>query len=237
MTINELNLLITDDIEESLLSMIELMLEYYTTPINVNVTDRKFLRSIINNYNHVKHFADLNNIRMQEVKIIEDKEMMYDNLIFYLREAETNLTFKYLELSSALSIENAKLHFGSIHYYEFSSDDINEIQNAINVLRELIINEESIDESHKSRLLKRLNKLQSELNKKMTNIDTFLTLPNYIGLAIGKFANDVEPAIEVYERFSKATADILKPIARIFRTTEGLPPSADIFQLPESTDD
>lgn len=52
------------------------------------------------------------------------------------------------------------------------------------------------DENHKSRLLKRLERLQSELHKKVSDLDRFWGLIGEAGVAIGKFGNDVKPIVD-----------------------------------------
>ena len=57
--------------------------------------------------------------------------------------------------------------------YEFSDDDIKVIQANINALRGLIGDSEQIETNHKARLLKRLEQLQQELHKKISDLDRF----------------------------------------------------------------
>jgi len=52
-------------------------------------------------------------------------------------------------------------------HYEFSQGDLDEIQELLNRLRDLFSKSEELEEGHKSRLLRRLEKLQSELHKKV----------------------------------------------------------------------
>lgn len=80
--------------------------------------------------------------------------------------------------------------------YEFSQGDLNRVQELINELREEISKSQLFEEKHKARLLKRLEKLQSELHKKMSDIDTFWGLVGDAGVAIGKFGKDAKPFVD-----------------------------------------
>lgn len=81
--------------------------------------------------------------------------------------------------------------------YEFSQGDLDRVQKLINELREEINSSKLFEEKHKSRLLKRLEKLQAELHKKMSDIDAFWGLVGDAGVAIGKFGKDAKPFVDL----------------------------------------
>jgi hypothetical protein len=83
--------------------------------------------------------------------------------------------------------------FGKGFVYEFSEDDFKKVQLSINELRDLIFDSEIIEDNHKQRLLKRLERLQSELHKKMSNLDGFWGFVGEAGVVMGKFGKDVKP--------------------------------------------
>lgn len=66
-------------------------------------------------------------------------------------------------------------------------------QTSINELRDLISGSEVIEENHKQRLLKRLERLQSELHKKMSDLDRFWGFVGDAGVVMGKFGEDAKP--------------------------------------------
>jgi hypothetical protein len=80
--------------------------------------------------------------------------------------------------------------------YEFSQGDLDRVQQLINELREEINTSNLFEQKHKSRLLKRLEKLQAELHKKMSDIDVFWGLVGDAGVAIGKFGKDAKPFVD-----------------------------------------
>lgn len=82
------------------------------------------------------------------------------------------------------------------HLYEFSDKDHDRLQVLINELREEIGAYAKIDEEHRERLLDRLEKLQSELHKKVSDVDKFWGLIGDAGVALGKFGNDAKPFVD-----------------------------------------
>jgi hypothetical protein len=57
----------------------------------------------------------------------------------------------------------------------------------------LIFGSEVIEDNHKQHLLKRLERLQSELHKKMSDLDRFLGFVGDAGVVMGKFGKDAKP--------------------------------------------
>lgn len=80
--------------------------------------------------------------------------------------------------------------------YHFSDDEVEKIQKLINILRSEITESKSFEDEHKFRLLKRLEKLQSEIHKEMSDLDRFWGLVGDAGVAIGKFGKDVKPIVD-----------------------------------------
>ena len=74
---------------------------------------------------------------------------------------------KFFEKAEKIKIETYKNHYKSVlkssFAYEFSQDDIDRIQTLINEIRKHITGMDNLNDDHKTRLLKRLEKLQSEL--------------------------------------------------------------------------
>lgn len=100
-----------------------------------------------------------------------------------------------LRLSAIKSKIDASMS-NSIFVYEFSQGDLDKVQNLINDLRVEISASELFEDKHKQRLLKRLENLQSELHKKMSDLDRFWGLMGDAGVALGKFGNDAKPIVD-----------------------------------------
>jgi hypothetical protein len=112
----------------------------------------------------------------------------------------TNLRTLLEKSISQSTLNNIKakylLKFGSTFYYEFSDGDLKKMQGLINELRTLIAQNKDFEEDHKIRLLKRLEKLQSELHKRVSDLDRFWGLVGEAGVALGKFGTDAKPIVD-----------------------------------------
>ena len=95
--------------------------------------------------------------------------------------------------------------FGNPFFYEFSDGDIKRIQVLLNELREIISSSSYFDEKHKRRLLKRLESLQSELHKKMADLDHLWGLVGDAGVALGKFGKDAKPLVDRVKEITNIT--------------------------------
>jgi hypothetical protein len=80
--------------------------------------------------------------------------------------------------------------------YEFSDGDLTKVQQLVNQVRDLIQQSTLFEAEHKSRLLKRLERLQIELHKKVSDLDRFWGLIGDAGVVLGKFGNDAKPIVD-----------------------------------------
>ena len=125
------------------------------------------------------------------------------------------------------SREKYAMRFGAVFAYQFSDGDISRIQELLNELRNTITESELFDAKHKQRILAKLEGLQAELHKKMSNLDRLWGLIGEAGVVLGKFGKDAKPL-----------ADRIREIAQItWRTqarAEELPSGATLPLLSES---
>lgn len=94
------------------------------------------------------------------------------------------------------SREKYDSHFENEFCYEFTEGDLNRIQQLINELRDNIQSSDLFTSDHKRRLLKRLERLQKELHKKVSDLDRFWGLVGDAGVVLGKFGNDAQPFVQ-----------------------------------------
>ncbi len=103
-------------------------------------------------------------------------------------------------MTAATHYEKSLSRFGSVFdvgfYYEFSDSEIEQIQKLLNELRDLIAGSDKFEEDHKRRLLNRLEKLQSELHKRVSDLDRFWGLVGDAGVVLGKLGTDAKPIID-----------------------------------------
>jgi len=91
---------------------------------------------------------------------------------------------------------------GQSFSYEFSQGDVDRIQTLINELREQISSSNLFENTHKERLLKRLEKLQAEMHKKMSDFDKFWGLIGDAGIVLGKFGKGSKPFVDRIKEIS-----------------------------------
>ena len=94
----------------------------------------------------------------------------------------------------------------------------------------MISSSDVITPKHKSRLLERLERLQRELHKKTSDLDSFWRFIGEAGIAIGRFGNDIKPFVDRVRELS----DI---IGKAIKITEKLLPSYSPMMLPPNASD
>lgn len=80
--------------------------------------------------------------------------------------------------------------------YEFSQGDLSRVQELINSLRDLIPATPQLEREHQQRLLRRLERLQSEMHKKVSDLDRFWGLVGDAGVVLGKLGQDAKPIVD-----------------------------------------
>jgi hypothetical protein len=78
----------------------------------------------------------------------------------------------------------------------FTEGHIKRFQELINELRDELSKQSELDEAHKRRLLKRLEALQKELHKKVSDLDHFRGLLGAFSVAVGKLGTDAKPVVD-----------------------------------------
>lgn len=102
--------------------------------------------------------------------------------------------------AATMRFASLRAHFGaslgSVFCYEFSQGDLERVQLLLNQLREAISGAQQLEQGHQQRLLRRLEKLQSELHKKVSDLDRFWGLIGDAGVVLGKLGNDAKPIVD-----------------------------------------
>ena len=109
--------------------------------------------------------------------------------------------------SSKLKMQSLRSHFknalGSGFSYEFSQGDLERVQLLINQIRDLISQTKNLEKDHQRRLLSRIEKLQSEIHKKVSDLDRFWGLVGDAGVVLGKLGNDAKPIVDRIREVAK----------------------------------
>lgn len=117
-------------------------------------------------------------------------------LISYIRGIEKHYSSQATKLKFDRLKSSFKLSLGAGFCYEFSQGDLTKIQSLLNELREQIASSDHFEPEHQQRLLRRLEKIQCELHKKVSDLDKFWGLIGDAGVALGKFGKDAKPLVD-----------------------------------------
>jgi len=89
--------------------------------------------------------------------------------------------------------------------YEFSQGDLDRVQVLVDEIRSHISENQSLEEGHRFRLLKRLEKLQLELHKRVSDLDRFWGLVGDAGVVLGKLGSDAKPIVDRVKEIAEIT--------------------------------
>lgn len=146
----------------------------------------------------IKCFAESGNIE-------GDRNHACTTIAVYLTEVMQELE----EQLSNHKLESLKKKFAGLisnaFAYEFTEGDVNRIQKLINELRQLIADNDELEDQHKRRLLKRLEKLQSEMHKKMSDLDHFYGLTVEGSVMLKKVGGNLKPIVDRITEITKIT--------------------------------
>ena len=121
----------------------------------------------------------------------------------------------------------------AVFCYEFSEGDLNRVQKLVNELRDQISSLSKLSDDHKRRLLARLEKLQSELHKRVSDLDRFWGMIGDAGVVLGKLGKDSKPIVDRIREISEI-------VWRTQARTEELPsnsPSPLLEKLNQDSDE
>jgi hypothetical protein len=114
----------------------------------------------------------------------------------FLKEVRAICSKEEAKLRVSALRNKFKNSLGSGFIYEFSQGDLERVQGLVSQLRDLIAQTGHFEKEHQQRLLRRLEKLQSELHKKVSDLDRFWGLIGDAGVVLGKLGNDAKPIVD-----------------------------------------
>ena len=147
----------------------------------------------------------------------------------FCTRTKTEIAKHIVQLKSAQFSRKYDAKLGAVFSYEFSDGDLERIQHLINELRDLISDSADFGGDHKRRLLGRLEKVQAEMHKKMSDLDLLWGLVGEAGVALGKFGEEAKPFVD---RIREITNIVWRTQSR----AEELP-SDTPFELPTAAPD
>lgn len=195
------------------------------------------------NYMHRRQYSESYKILIEGFALVEsimESGMIHIPLavpeLKMTDEVDSNIIYKFFEdlvgvlntRSKLIKLEQMKARFktslGGVFTYEFSQGDLEKVQTLLSQLRDQIVASKFIEKEHQQRILRRLEKLQSELHKRVSDLDRFWGLIGDAGVALGKFGNDAKPIVD---RIKEITEIVWQTQSR----AEELPSGTPIPQL------
>jgi len=177
---------------------------------------------------------------LQETGVLSEDIFLPD--VIGLKDQDCNAILQMLaRVQELYSAEASKLKLQSLKafyknrlsgsfVYEFTQGDLERVQALINELRVQVAKSDYLEEDHKRRLLSRLERLQSELHKKMSDLDVFWGWVGDAGVVVGKFGEDVKPIVD---RIREITEIVWRTQAR----AEELPSDSPLPRLEHRPDE
>ena len=124
-----------------------------------------------------------------DVELPEPSINIHENcnaLRAYLEEVEKSLRGEATKLKINSFKKRYDTALKSSFAYEFTQGDLERVQLLINEIRTHISQVRDLEQGHRQRLLKRLENLQAELHKRVSDLDRFWGLVGDAGVVLGK---------------------------------------------------
>lgn len=114
----------------------------------------------------------------------------------FIQEIRSKCVVEESKLRVATLRDRFRTSLGNGFVYEFSQGDLERVQTLVNQLRDLIGSTTQFDKEHQKRLLRRLERLQAEMHKKVSDLDRFWGLIGDAGVVVGKLGKDAKPIVD-----------------------------------------
>ncbi|NOD83217.1 hypothetical protein [Ruegeria sp. HKCCD6119] len=135
----------------------------------------------------------------------ESVEKACDIALLQIQQLELIFKIKKGSTSVLVDYEN--------HLVRLSKEQVEEIEEHINEARQKIRSSNAFEEKHKRRLLNRLEKLQAEINKKISDLDVMLAGVTEVTAVAGKSARNLEPVVDLFKKiFTIAEGETDEPL-------------------------
>lgn len=156
-------------------------------------------------YAAIESFIEAVSLPFQPPKLQGDKGQRIGDMYLFVRGTFDALDNRLADVTLSRAREKFRTRFGIAFLYEFSDGDLKRIQELVNELRDIVVKSELYDAKHKDRILSKLEALQRELYKKMSNFDKLWGLIGEAGVAIGRFGVDAKPFVDRIREIAQIT--------------------------------
>ncbi len=135
----------------------------------------------------------------------ETVERACDRVLNQVQQLE--LFFRMAKGSSSVLVDYES------HLTRLSKEQVEEIEKHISDARQKIRASDAFEEKHKRRLLNRLEKLQAEINKKISDLDVMLAGVTEVTAVAGQSAGNLNPVVDLFKKiFTIAEGETDEPL-------------------------
>lgn len=172
-------------------------LEYHNTTLHLedNQTDDNYGEAI-KAYSIFYSWAKKWDIKVATIQLTANRTKNIDLIRDQANIIKGQAEKIFSEIALKEAIERTDALFGNIGSYEIGKDDLNNIQTSINAIRDLVSKTKELEKNHKERLIKRLDELQVEFDKKMTNFDKFWGFAIESRMYMSIMSKDAKPFLQ-----------------------------------------
>lgn len=130
---------------------------------------------------------------MKDIEFSLDKRKNINRIVDEIEKSCQEILPRLVERSFDDISSEFKEKIGGKFYYELSDEELSIIQRLLNELRELIATSGDLDARHKRRLMKRLEDLQRELHKQVSDFDNVWGLLVESAAYLGRAGEKAKP--------------------------------------------
>jgi hypothetical protein len=207
----------------------QIVTDYFTFYEKNGVRGIHIYKQCVDYYHLLEAFLISRKHSFNPLKFSNDKKMDINLILNFFSNQKSKLEDRLEMASIKDSKEKFNLMFGNAFSYEFTDGDLTIIQRLINEIRDYITTSEWFTDDHRQRMLNKLEKLQSELHKKVSDLDKFWGFFVDASIVFGKIGENAKP-------FFDRIKDLLDIIWRTQARAEELPSNAQIPFLPRNNE-
>ncbi|MBY6065206.1 hypothetical protein KUW17_00495 [Leisingera aquaemixtae] len=145
-------------------------------------------------YGSIVEFAKLSGLTISAVDPSQHQsvEGACDSVLRQLAQLELTFAMRRGSTSARSNYET--------NLVELSKEQVREIETHISEAREKIRDSDAFEEKHKRRLLRRLEKLQAEIHKKISDLDVMLAGVTEVTAVAGQSAKNLNPVVDLFNK-------------------------------------
>ncbi len=162
---------------------------------------------LFENYGMILQLTKLSGhpIQALDPALVETPERACNMVLNQIQRLELAFRLKKGASSVAVGFDN--------HVVMLSRRQVEEIEGHISDARQKIRSSSAFEEKHKLRLLNRLEKLQAEINKKISDLDVMLAGVTEVTVVAGQSAKNLKPVVDLFKKiFLVAEGETNEPL-------------------------